>query len=79
MRIFRSKVEIEQLPRSGPTRCPSCRAWLTSTATSCDYCESVGPVHRKPEVTLAPAASVSADEAAFGSEVDSFLRGIPGG
>jgi len=79
MRIFSRKAEIEQLPRRGPTRCPSCRAWLPSTATSCDYCESVGPVRRKPEVTPARTLSVAADETAFGSEVDSFLRGIPGG
>ena len=65
--------------RKSPMRCPSCRAWLPSTATRCDYCESVDLARRAPDVTPAPTGSEAPDEAAFGSVVDSFLRGIPGG
>jgi hypothetical protein len=65
--------------RKGPMRCPRCRAWLPSTATRCDYCESVDLARRNPDVTPAPPGSEAPDEAAFGTAVDSFLRGIPGG
>lgn len=69
----------------GPTRCPSCHAWLPSTATRCDYCESVTPPRREPgaepvnEAVTATTTGDAESEAAFGSEVDRFLRGIPGG
>jgi hypothetical protein len=65
--------------RKGRMRCPSCRAWLPSTATRCDYCESVDLARGNLDVTPAPTGSEAPDEAAFGSAVDSLLRGIPGG
>jgi hypothetical protein len=85
MKLFKSRNErvvrraMIEPARKGPMRCLSCRAWLPSTAVRCDYCESVDPVRRDPDVTPAPSAREFPDEAAFGSEFDRFLRGIPGG